>query len=185
VPKAVIALLTVGVLAGLSLGGAYARSFGPPDPAFVGQTVLLGKQTQTTDCTRGPNSDRDCSPGAYYKKLTRAVLCSPDFTTKSVRNVPQSLKYKVEAEYGMAKKKYGSSLEIDHIVSLELGGSNDVADLFPEGLYAHPGYKIKDKLENKLHDLVCDGKMSLRSVQRAIAKNWQALYEKVYGTPPG
>jgi hypothetical protein len=23
---------------------------------------------------------------------------------------------------------------------------------------AHPGCKVKDKLENKLHDLVCDGK---------------------------
>ena len=27
---------------------------------------------------------------------------------------------------------YGGTLEIDHIVSLEIGGSNDIANLFPE-----------------------------------------------------
>jgi hypothetical protein len=47
----------------------------------------------------------------------------------------------------------------------ELGGSNDPANLFPERLNAHPGYRVKDKLENKLHDLVCDGKMTLRAAQ--------------------
>jgi hypothetical protein len=83
----------------------------------------------------------------------------------------------------MKPAMYGSSLEIDHIVSLELGGSNEIANLFPEGLYAHPGYRIKDKLENKLHDLVCDGEMTFRSAQRRIAKDWQALYATVYGTP--
>jgi hypothetical protein len=78
----------------------------------------------------------------------------------------------------------GSSLEIDHIISLQLGGSNDIANLYPEGLFANPGYRVKDKLENRLHDLVCDGQMTLRTVQRGIAKGWQALYKKVYGVAP-
>ena len=68
--------------------------------------------------------------------------------------------------------------------SLELGGSNDIANLYPEKATlpaGAPGFHVKDKLENKLHDLVCDGAMSLRSVQRQIAANWQALYKKVFG----
>ena len=72
-------------------------------------------------------------------------------------------------------------MEIDHIVSLELGGSNDVANLYPEKatLPGHaPGFHVKAKLENKLHDLVCDGTMTLRSVQRQIAANWQSFYAK-------
>jgi hypothetical protein len=36
-------------------------------------------------------------------------------------------------------KKYGKTLEIDHIVSLELGGSNDIANLYPERVDALPG----------------------------------------------
>jgi hypothetical protein len=140
--------------------------------------------TKARGCKLGANPDRCCSPGAYYTKLTKAMICSSTFRTSTIRNVPESEKFAVEREYGMAPSHYGQSLEIDHIVSLELGGSNDIANLFPEELFAHPGYRIKDKLENKLHDLVCDGKMTLRSVQRAIAKDWQALYEKVHGTPP-
>src|SRR5262245_47346817 len=155
-----------------------------PVPVDTGPTVLLAPRTQTSGCTLGPNPDRDCSPGAYYKKLTKSVICSPTFRTGPIRNVPQSLKFAVEREYGMEEKRYGSALEVDHIISLQLGGSNDIANLFPEGLFAHPGYKVKDKLENKLQDLVCDGTMTLRSVQRGIAGDWQKLYKKVIGVAP-
>ena len=54
----------------------------------------------------------------------------------------------------------------------DLGGSDDIANLFPERLYAHPDYRVKDRLENKLHDLVCSGEMWLRYVQRQIAGDW-------------
>jgi hypothetical protein len=47
-----------------------------------------------------------------------------------------------------------------------------------------PGYKVKDKLENKLHDLVCDGQRTLSSVRKGIASDWQALYKTVYGVAP-
>jgi hypothetical protein len=50
-----------------------------------------------------------------------ALLCSASFRTGSIRNVPQSEKYEVEAEYGMAQRLYGCTLEIDHIIPLELG----------------------------------------------------------------
>jgi hypothetical protein len=77
---------------------------------------------------------------------------------------------------------YGSSLEIDHIVALELGGSNNIANLFAETADAAPGYKAKDRLENRLRDMVCAGQIGLRTAQRQIAANWQSLYKSVYGT---
>lgn len=70
-------------------------------------------------------------------------------------------------------------MEIDHIVSLELGGSNDIANLYPEEPIlpaGAPGFLVKDKLENKLHDLICDRTMSRRSVQKQIAANWQTVF---------
>ena len=84
----------------------------------------------------------------------------------------------------MAPASYGSTLEIDHIISLELGGSNDIANLFPEKADAHPGYRVKDKLENKLHKLVCAGAISLRAAQVGIATNWQRLYLRDFGVSP-
>ena len=71
--------------------------------------------------------------------------------------------------------------EINHIVSLELGGSNDIANLFPEKA---PGYHVKDKLENRLHDLVCSGAITLRTARGGIASNWKRLYRKVYSSVP-
>ena len=47
----------------------------------------------------------------------------------------------------------------------------------------HPGYHVKDKLENKLHTLVCAGTITLAAARKGIATNWQALYEKVFGKP--
>jgi hypothetical protein len=150
----------------------------------VGNTVLLKTRTKTSGCKLGANPDRRCSPGAYYSKLTRSVICLPSLTTSSIRNVPSSQKHAVEVEYGMKPKSFGSTPEIDHIVSLELGGSNDIANLFPETANAHPGFHVKDKLENKLHDMVCAGQMTLKTAQQQIAANSQALYAKVFGTAP-
>jgi len=159
-----------------SPGGAATTS------ADSGRTVFLAARTQTARCKLGANPDRACSPGAYYGKLTKAVICSPGFHTSAIRNVPQSEKFAVEQEYGLAPACYGRTLEIDHIVALELGGSNDIANLFPEQTNAHAGYQAKDELENRLHDMVCSGTIGLRTAQDRIAANWQLLYRAVFGT---
>src|SRR4051812_47143680 len=150
----------------------------------LGRTVLLRPRTLSRGCTLGPNPDRRCSPGAYSSALTKAVICAPSFRTSTIRSVSDTEKFAVEQEYGLKPGHYGSTLEIDHIVSLELGGSNDVANLFPELANPRPGYRVKDVLENRLHALVCDGRMDLRVAQNGIASNWQALYREVFRTQP-
>lgn len=150
----------------------------------VGRTVLLGPRTRTFGCRLGPLPDRRCSPGAYYSRLTRAVVCGRGFHTSAVRNVPQSQKFAVEREYGLTPAYYGRSLEIDHIVPLELGGSNATANLFPERANARPGYHVKDRLEDRLHQLVCAGTMGLAAARSGIARDWPALYRSVFGVRP-
>jgi hypothetical protein len=152
--------------------------------AGVGSTTLLAGRTRTAGCTLGAEPDRRCSPGAYYGGLTTDVICSASFRTSAIRNVPQSEKFTVEQEYRLRPGYYGYTLEIDHIVPLELGGSNDIANLFPEEANAHPGYPAKDRLENRLHALVCSGAMSLRAARAGIAADWEALYRHVFGTAP-
>lgn len=173
------------LMAALALGIAAVPAFAMKIHGVeVGETVLLSKRTQTSNCTLGANPDRQCSPGAYYSGLTRAVLCSPTFRTGSIRNVPDSEKHQVEVEYGMVPKGYGRTIEIDHIVSLELGGSNDIANLYPEPGSGPASYHVKDRLENKLHDLVCAGTTTLHAAQAGIATNWEVLYQLVYGVTP-
>ena len=153
----------------------------------VGSTVLLAPRSRTSGCRLGALPDRRCSPGAYYSGLSRTVICAASFHTGSIRNVPESEKHAVEVEYGLSPRAYGSTLEIDHIVSLELGGSNAIANLFPEEatLPGHaPGYHVKDRLENRLHALVCRGRITLADARRQIATNWEAGYLKVFGVAP-
>jgi hypothetical protein len=174
-------------LAAAIVAGAFAAAASTVSALDVGKTVALRHQTRTSGCILGALPDRRCSPGAYYSKLTKRVLCSPSFRTGPIRNVPLSVKHQVEAAYGLKPRAYGSTLEIDHIISLELGGSNDPRNLYPElATFADgsPGFHVKDKLENATHRAVCAGTIGLRTAQRQIAGNWELLYQKVFGVAP-
>ena len=168
-----------------SAGGSTTRGNGGTTSRSVGATVVLQPRTRTSGCRLGPVPDRRCSPGAYYSGLTKAVICSAGFRTGSIRNVPQVEKFAVEREYGMRPAYYGRSIEIDHIISLELGGSNDIANLFPETGAGAADYHAKDRLENRLHDMVCAGQIGLRAAQRGIAADWESLYRRVFAASPG
>jgi hypothetical protein len=148
-------------------------------------TRLLAKRTKTGDCRmRGPLPDRRCSPGAIYTDATLDLICAPGYTAK-VRSVPASEKNAVYAEYGIPRSHYGRSYEIDEIVPVGLGGSSNIANLYPEAASnPSPGFHVKDKLETKLHQLVCSHELGLAIAQRAIASNWPAFYKKIFGATP-
>lgn len=150
----------------------------------VGETILFSKRTKTSGCKRGAVPDRACSPGGFYTKLTKEVLCAPSFTTDLVRDVTGSVKAAVYREYGLAPTGYGRSYEVDHIVPLTLGGSNQIGNLFPEAASANPGYRSKDALEARLGRMVCAGEIDLAEAQREIATDWIALYKRIYRRAP-
>jgi len=150
----------------------------------LGRTIVLAPVERVRGCRPGPEPDRRCSPGAVYSGLTSAALCSASFRTQSIRIVPEWEKLQVERAYALPARAYGRTIEIDHIVSLELGGSNAVANLYPEPGNGSASYHAKDRLENRLHAMVCAGAISLRRAQEEIARDWIALYRRVFGTPP-
>ena len=74
--------------------------------------------------------------------------------------------------------------EVDHLISLELGGSNSIRNLWPEPYAGRWGARTKDVLENTLHDLVCSGRLTLRYAQHIEATNWVAAYRRYVGGTP-
>ncbi|HEX2865189.1 MAG TPA: excalibur calcium-binding domain-containing protein, partial [Deinococcales bacterium] len=111
------------------------------------------------------------------------VVCVPGYSAK-VRNVPQSLKDVVYARYGLARHAPGA-FEVDHLISLELGGSNSLRNLWPQAYGTSPwNARGKDALENRLHALACGGKISLRTAQQAIATDWIAAYRQYVSPNP-
>jgi hypothetical protein len=72
--------------------------------------------------------------------------------------------------------------EEDHLISLELGGAPaSEANLWPEPYNSPEGARVKDVVENKLHDLVCAGTITLEAAQQAIATNWWTAYQTYVG----
>ncbi len=155
-------------------------------PGTAGQTPLWGVQSKTTGCqVRGPLQDPGCTPGAIFPNATKADICTPGYA-RSVRDVPQSVKDKVYASYGISSHLPGQ-YEVDHLVSLQLGGSNDIANLWPEASSPKPGFHEKDAVENYLHAQICSGAISLKDAQVEIATNWLAVYNRMSNkqTAPG
>jgi hypothetical protein len=141
----------------------------------TGATPNWGVQTKTSGCrVNGALPDLACTPGAIISTATKAQICVSGYAG-SVRNVPTSEKNQAYKEYGIYSHTTGQ-YEVDHDVSLELGGSNDIANLWPEAASPKPGFHEKDKVENYLHSQVCSGAISLKEAQIEITTNWLAVY---------
>ena len=73
--------------------------------------------------------------------------------------------------------------EIDHLIPLCLGGSDDSSNLWPEPRRTiEPTWnaEAKDRLERFMCDMVCSGQLDIGTAQEAIAKDWIAAYHKYY-----
>jgi hypothetical protein len=98
-------------------------------------------------------------------------------TVRPPESYTEALKRQQIAQYGYSDT-HVADFEEDHLIPLELGGDGyAAANLWPEP-YAGTGARVKDKLENRLKVLVCDGQLELRAAQQAIATNWYAAYQR-------
>jgi hypothetical protein len=194
-----LGLLTAILLAGCSLEvqsttivmtvpvGTLPVSIGFPTPApgqpTPGQPAIIpqfGVQTKTTGCqANGPLPDSACTPGAIFPDATVDQICTPGYSS-SVRSVSTATKDQVYFSYGILTHTTGE-YEVDHLISLELGGSNDISNLWPEAAEPRPGFHEKDAVENYLHSQVCSGAVPLLQAQQEIATNWLAVYQQMGG----
>ena len=116
----------------------------------------------------------DTVPGA-----TAADVCTPGWASEH-RHVTEGMRDQVYTEYGRTRGP--DCCEVDHLIPLELGGSNDMKNLWPEPSAPQPGYHEKDQLENELHAMVCSGKISLADAQNCISTNWVKCWQQ-YAQP--
>jgi hypothetical protein len=165
-----ISLVVVTVACETEFNGGAA---GPTTGAYQ-----FGVQTKTAGChVSGALPDHACTPGDIFTNATNDQICVPGYSS-SVRDVPQSVKEAVYAEYGITSRNPGE-YEVDHLVNLSIGGSNDISNLWPEAASPPPGFHEKDKVEVYLQDQVCSGKMDLRAAQIQIATNWLQVYNQI------
>ena len=100
------------------------------------------------------------------------------------------MKRKVFQEYGLTGNADAfcrpKGCEIDHLISRELGGADDVANLWPQSYAGAWNAHQKDRLENRLHREVCAGSLSLEDARQQITGDWRVPYRRYFGEPaPG
>src|SRR6266481_5314453 len=125
--------------------------------------------------------DSKLTPGATFD-VTLQDVSVPGYS-KKVRNVTAELKREVYAEYGITEHQPGQ-YEVDHLIPLSIGGSNSIKNLWPESYRPVWNARVKDRLEDRLHALVVNGKLDLETAQREIATDWIAAYKKYVGPSP-
>lgn len=147
------------------------------DPGRVTGTII----GHCTYRDKGQLPDPRCTPGSIDPVVTqgniRSTICKSGWTDPYLRP-PES---QAEAfKYDIAYPHYGTPrsepTELDHLVPLELGGSNDATNLWPEW---PPSPNPKDKVEDALNAAVCDGRVSLAAAQDAIAADWMTAEHKL------
>lgn len=150
-----------------------------------------GQATKSSGCqsTNGL-PDAACTPGDILPEEDEGVVCSADFRTGSVRDQTTSPTQKrtVYPAYGTPypQNNRGATqvCEIDHLVALQLGGADTMANLWPEcsAGYANwqgPGFRDKDGFENYLWFHVCKKQdLSLHDAQLQIASDWRKYWEQ-------
>lgn len=131
------------------------------------------------------------TPGVARNDLSKADICKTKWGSDE-RYVTSKMKMQVFANYGLTGNDdpactpdiHGRRCEIDHLISRELGGADDVNNLWPQAYGSKPwNATLKDKLENRLHKEVCAGNISLEKAQKEISEDWRILYKKYFGEP--
>jgi hypothetical protein len=161
--------------------GTRRTSFFPaPWPALVGLAVaaLLVVYVATPKRGEGAVPSQKLTPGAV-RNVMKAEVCSANV---QVFVVPVALQRRVFEEYGI-RNASPNAYEVDYLITPELGGAADIRNLWPEPYSATVwNAHVKDQLEDRLHQLVCDGQLDLATAQHDISTNWIAAYKKYFHT---
>ncbi len=140
----------------------------------------------------GDIPDPEKTPGLKRTDVSDARICEIKWGLDA-RHVTEAMKQEVFQTYGFTgnddpkcvRDNRGRKCEIDHLISRELGGADDVKNLWPEAYGTSPwNAQLKDKLENRLHKEACkQHSITLNQARKLIRDDWRVAYRKYYGTP--
>ncbi|MEO5925240.1 MAG: zf-HC2 domain-containing protein [Bryobacteraceae bacterium] len=123
--------------------------------------------------------DPALTPGATLP-ISQAEVCQMPANTARV--IPASVGRQVFDHYGIDRPR-PRDYELDHLIAPELGGADDPRNYWPQP-YGVSDWNahVKDALEDRLHELVCENKLSLATAQHDISENWILAYKKYFQT---
>jgi hypothetical protein len=147
--------------------------------AMIGRIFLQrGTGSAVVASERGAEPNPSLTPGAT-RRVAIGDVCSMAHE-EVVAEVSAPLRQEVFQEYGIVDAR-ANDYEIDYLIAPGLGGIEDIHNLWPEPYTAQTwNAHVKDDLEERLHQMVCAGKLDLPTAQREIATDWIAAYKKYF-----
>lgn len=129
--------------------------------------------------------DPTCTPGAVDPGVTQSnlpqTICRNGYSSSVRAPATETDKAKKVSltQYGEQSTK---TTEYDHLISLELGGTNATSNLWPEpnATTAAGTTNPKDSVESKMHTAICSGTITLVDAQKAIAADWTTALQFVH-----
>lgn len=130
-------------------------------------------------------------------KVTQEQVLKVGYTVDA-RHVTNGMKWQVFVRYGMVddgpinKERLSALLrkyEVDHFISLELGGANTLKNLWPQPYFLDVqgvpmGARQKDVVETALHRMIKKGTLTLQEAQDIIRSDWARAYREIKAGKP-
>jgi hypothetical protein len=152
--------------------------------AFVGSAAIAYADSIPQAVIDAAVAPRQFSNEMVNQDITQAniqdTICRKGFT-KTIRPAvvyTNGVKFKLMREAGIPEAD-ADKYELDHIVPLAVGGHpRKLVNLMLQPYEGALGARQKDRLELKLHDMVCAGELDLATAQREIGSDWGDAYER-------
>ena len=146
----------------------------PTLPESVARAALPAQQTVPEDALN-PDVRQD---------TIQQTICIPGYTAtvRPSTSYTNGVKLKLLREQALPASAAGK-FELDHQIPLALGGHpRSLQNLVLQHWEGQDGAKVKDRLERRLQQLVCTGKVRLDEARRAIYVDWQGAYRTYFMT---
>ena len=159
------------------------RRLAPAAAVFVCVLVVIAIRFGTIVNAEGPKPKAGLTPGET-RPIRLDEICRNTQAEVVSGNIPEETRRRVFSEYGINGR--ADNFEVDYLITPDLGGAESIRNLWPQPYTARWNAHVKDQLEQRLHQLVCSGKVDLATAQHDIAVDWIGAYKKYVGSalPP-
>lgn len=100
---------------------------------------------------------------------------------RDLRGVTFGMEQHVFTRYRIPPERHGQ-FRIDHLIPLELGGADDISNLWPQPVKIRPyNPRRKEMLTKRLIELIAAGLMTRTQAQEVIRRDWISAYVDYIG----
>lgn len=150
----------------------------PAAAVFFCVLAVFAVRFGTTVNAEGPKPKAGLTPGET-RPITLDEICREPRAEVVVADIPEETRRKVFSEYGINGQP--RDFEVDYLITPDLGGAESIRNLWPQPYSTRWNAHMKDELEQRLHQLVCAGKVNLATAQHDMATDWIGAYKKYVG----